>query len=175
MKKAFLVTGVSGSGKTTICEQLIADGYEAYNIEDIDGMFKMYHKDTGKIFKGYDNADPEQIKNARWICDTNKLKKLLKNQKTDSAFYCGIASNMEELIPLFDKLILLKTSQDILYKRLLTREGTEDMGATEESRQAVLGWKDWWENEMLKKKALMVNADGTLENIVQRIIKLTQD
>jgi dephospho-CoA kinase len=81
MKKAFLVTGVSGSGKTVVCEHLIADGYEAYNIEDIDGMFKMYHKDTGKIFKNYDNADPKKIKNSRWICNVNKLKKLLKMSK----------------------------------------------------------------------------------------------
>lgn len=108
--KKILVTGISGTGKTTVCKQLNTLGYTAYDIEDNDGMFKMYRKGTREVFDDFDNADPEKIHNSEWICDANQLKKLLNEQKTDIAFYCGVASNMDDLIPLFDTFILLKTN-----------------------------------------------------------------
>lgn len=173
-KKAILVTGVAGSGKSAVCKHLVTDGHEAYDIEEMGGMFEMYRKNTREVFDDYDNADPEKIKNAEWICDISKLKKLLGKQKTERAFYCGVASNMEELIPLFDIFILLKASSGTVHKRLSSREGTGDIGTTEESRQTVLGWKEWWEEEMLGKGAIAVNADVAPASVVREIIKLAK-
>lgn len=170
MYKKYLITGIAGSGKSSVCKQLISLGYEAYGIEDIDGMFAMYRKGTKEIFDDFDNADPEKIKNSEWLCDVSKLKKLLSQQKNAIAFYCGVASNMDEIIPLFNKVILLKTNPNELCRRLSTREGTEDMGNTKESRQTVLGWKDWWENEMVEKGALPLSADGSLDEIAETIL-----
>ncbi|MCH7605442.1 hypothetical protein IID24_05650 [Patescibacteria group bacterium] len=47
------------------------------------------------------------------------------------------------------------------------------MGNTKESRQAVLGWKDWWENEVEKKNVIVVNADGSPDDIAKKIIELS--
>lgn len=173
-KKAIFITGIAGSGKSAVCRQLIVDGHEAYDIEEVKEMFEMYRKNTREVFDDYDNADSEKIKNAEWICDISKLKKLLGEQKTERAFYCGVASNMDELIPLFDVFILLKANLGTVHKRLSNREGTGDIGTTEESRQTVLGWKEWWEEEMLQKGAIVVNADVALARIVREIIKLTK-
>lgn len=60
MKKRILITGIAGSGKSTVCQQLSSMGYESHGIEDIEGMFEMYHKGTIDVFKDYDNADPEK-------------------------------------------------------------------------------------------------------------------
>jgi broad-specificity NMP kinase len=46
MNKSVLVTGVPGSGKTAICEELKKMGYKAYNIEDMSGFFKIVNKKT---------------------------------------------------------------------------------------------------------------------------------
>jgi len=172
MKKKILITGIAGSGKSTISKTLCDLGHEAYDIEDIDGMFEMYRKDTGEIYENYDNADPEKIKNAEWLCDVEKLKSFLGKQRENKAFYCGIASNMDDIIPLFDKVILLQTSSGVLHKRLSGREGTDDIGNTEEGRQTVLGRKDWWEDEMKKKEAIAVNADGSTIDVAKKIIKM---
>ncbi len=174
MNKKYLITGVTGSGKSSICWQLAFTGYEAHDIENINGMFAMYRKGTKEIFEDFDNSDPEKIKNSEWLCDVNKLKELFARQEKEIAFYCGVASNMDDLIPLFDKAILLKASSEVLYKRLASRKGTDDMGATEESRQAVLGWKDWWENEMVEKGAIALSADGSLDEVVKAVIKTTE-
>lgn len=62
-KKKVLITGIAGSGKSAVCRELLSMGYEAYGIEDVDGMFAMYQKGTMEIFSDFDNSDPEKIKN----------------------------------------------------------------------------------------------------------------
>ncbi len=170
--KKILITGIAGSGKSTVCQTLYEMGYETYGIEDIEGMFEMYHKGTDEVFKDYDNSDPNKIKQADWRCNSEKLKELLQTQKNDLAFYCGVATNMDELFPLFDQVILLKASSDNIYKRLSNREGTDDIGNTEASRKTVLGWKDWWEDEMTKKGVLVVDANNVPEAVTKTILTL---
>ncbi len=171
MKRKYLVTGVAGSGKTSLCRALEQMSYEAYDIEDIEGMFAMYRKDTGELYVDYENGDPEKIKNSEWRCHVEKLQDLLSRQKSERAFYCGVASNMDDLFPLFDKVIVLSVKSEALHARLLSREGTEDMGNTEESRQMVLGWKAWWEEEMENKGAIVVKAEGSPVEVVQRVVR----
>ncbi len=169
--KKILITGVSGVGKTSVGEHLRKLSYESTDIENIDGMFEMVHKGTKEIFDGYDNANSEHIKNAEWICDTDKLKLFLESQKSETAFYSGIASNMDDILPFFDKVIVLSPSPRTLNERLNNREGTDDIGNTQEGRDIVLGWKDWWENEMKKKGAILINANGNLDEISKKILE----
>lgn len=160
MKKKIFITGISGSGKTTLSQTLNTLGYQAYNIEhDQFGLFKFIRKDTGEHYIDYDNTDIEKVKNASWVCDVEKLKKLLKEQTEDISFYCGTASNNVEIMPLFDKVFFLKVSPNILYKRLLVREGTDDYANTEAGRQIVLSRIDKFNKENIEAGAIAVNAD----------------
>ncbi|MDO8492524.1 MAG: AAA family ATPase [bacterium] len=171
MNKPILITGIAGSGKSSICKHLLDLGYESYGIEDIEGIFAMYRKGTKEIFDDYENSDPEKIKNSEWLFDESKLKALLNQQKNEVAFYCGVASNMNDLVALFDQTILLKTNPKELHRRLSTREGTEDIGNTEESRQVVLGWKDWWENEMVEKGATVIDANREIKEVAKKVLE----
>lgn len=125
MNKSVLITGVSGSGKSFICEELGKLGYKSYDIEEIDGLFNMVHKETGKItsLDMFDNQDMEVVKQHNWVCDKVKMQKLVdKNLKksvlSNVVFYCGTASNTEEIFSLFDFVILLKASEETIRKRL---------------------------------------------------------
>lgn len=82
---------------------------------------------------------------------------------------------MDDLFPLFDRVLVLKTDAKSLHARLSTREGTDDMGNTEASRQTVLGWKDWWENEMEEKGAVIVDARDGSHVVAKKIIELTKN
>lgn len=175
MKKKILVTGVSGSGKSTVCKALREFGEETYSIEeDFDGMFAMYRKGTNELFEDFENGDLEKIHASEWRCNIEKLKELMATQKKERAFYCGVASNMNDLLPLFDQILVLKTSPQVLHGRLSNREGTEDMGGTEESRQAILGWKDWWEEDMQDRGAVLVSADNASQEIAREILRVSQ-
>ena len=76
MNKAVLVTGVSASGKSFLCEELSRLGYRSYDIEEIDGLFNMVSKATGKItdWKDYDKHNLECVKQHDWTCDKRKLQ-----------------------------------------------------------------------------------------------------
>lgn len=170
MKKHYLITANAGTGKSSVARTLQKMGYESYDLEDIKGLFDMYRKDTGKKYVEFDTGNPEHIANAEWLCDIKKLKELLSQQKNDIGFYAVAGNNMDQMIPLFDKTFLLVVGKETLYKRLLNREGTKDMGGNEVGRQAVLSWKEWWENEMRKYPVIEITAEGTSEEIANAIL-----
>ena len=171
MKKSILISGIAGSGKSFIAKYLNKIGIESYDIEDYGNLFKMYRKDTNKVFYNYDNRNIQHVKNSKWICDLNLLKKLIKNQKTSLAFYCGIAENIDEIIPLFDEFFLLKASNNVLYKRLCKRHKRNEYGGIEEVRQMVLKWKDEFEKRMESKGAIIIDADSSSNTISKRILE----
>ena len=174
MKKSIFITGIAGSGKSSMSEELNRLGYRAYDIEELKGMFKTVRKDTGEDFEDYDHADIEKIKNTDWICDRGKLEELVQSQGDGIFFYCGIASNNNEIIPLFDQTILLKASPEVIHQRLSSRSGTDDFGSTEEVRERVLSMKDQLENQWVEQGAVVVGANGSLAEVAKKIIELVQ-
>lgn len=173
MKKSIFVTGVAGSGKSTVSQELNKLGYKAYDIEDdVYGLFVMVRKDTGEPYTDYDNSDIAKVNNARWVCDLDKLKALIDTQNEDMAFYCGIAHDNKKLIPLFSKSILLQVSPEVLDSRLLTREGTDNFANTKAGRERVLSWKDEFEQKMIQAGMLPINADSSAEQVAKDILNL---
>ncbi len=169
MNKSILVTGIAGSGKSATCDEINKLGYKAYSIEDINGLFKMVDKKTGKPFKNYDNDNLELVKRANWICNKNKLQRLIRKNPKGIVFYCGVASNLDDLLPLFDKIFLLKVSQKVLRERLGTRT-SNDFGRTSEVQKWIFGWKKWWEDHMKEKGAIVIDASRSTSQIANDII-----
>ena len=170
MNKSILIIGVAGTGKSAICDELNNLGYKAFSIEDIDGLFTMVNKKTGKPFKNFDNDNLELVKQADWICDKKKLQRLMRKNSDGIVFYCGTASNLDDLLPLFDKIFLLKVSQKILRERLSTRT-SNDFGRTAEVQKWVFSWKKWWENHMKEKGATVIDASRSLLEIANDILE----
>jgi FMN phosphatase YigB (HAD superfamily)/broad-specificity NMP kinase len=175
MNKSILITGISGSGKSFLCEVLRKLGYEAYGIEEMHGLFAMVDKKTGKVNDDFDNQNLESIKQHDWICDKKKLKELIRKNSgkvvlDDMIFYCGTASNSDELLSMFDKVFLLKASEKATRKRLATRK-SNNFGCADDVQEWVLTWKDWWENHMLEKGAIIIDANRKIKEIANDIIK----
>ncbi len=170
MNKSILITGVAGSGKSAVCKELKKLGYKAYDIEGIAGLFKMVDKKTGKPAKNYDNYNLESVKQADWICNKKKLQQLMLKNSKGIVFYCGTASNLDDLLPLFDKIFLLKISQKVLRKRLSKRT-SNDFGRTSEVQRWIFSWKKWWEDHMREKGAIVIDANHPLQKIATDIIK----
>lgn len=171
MKKSVFVTGAAGSGKSTVCRELLALGYVAIDIEDDRyGLFSFVRKDTGEPFMDYDNTDMAKVKNASWVCKTDKLRELMQAQSAELVFYCGIASNNLELMPLFNASILLQATPGILNGRLLVREGTDDFANTAAGRQELLRWKGGFEDKMIANGMIAVNADPDVRAVAEAIL-----
>ncbi len=170
MNKSILITGVAGSGKSAVCDELEKLGYKAFGIEDMKDMFTMIDRTTGKKSEIFDNDNIEMVKKHDWICDKEKLRKLIEDNKDGIVFYAGTGSNMDDILPLFDMVFLLKPSPETLTKRLSKRT-SEKFGRTQEVQEWVFSWKDWWEEKMEKDGAVVVDANQDLEKVVADIIK----
>jgi dephospho-CoA kinase len=170
MNKSILITGVAGSGKSAVCDELRKRGYKAYGIEDMEGLFTMVDKTTGKIAENYNNDNLKSVKQHNWICNKSKLQELVHKNPKGIVFYCGVASNLDEILFLFDKIFLLKVSPKILRERLSTRK-SNDFGRTSEVQKWIFSWKKWWEKHMQEKGAITINANRNLKELTNDILK----
>ena len=170
MNKSILIIGVAGSGKSAVCDELNKLGYKVFGIEDIGGLFTMVDKKTGKPVKNFDNDNLESVRQADWICDKSKLQQLMRKNSNGVVFYNGTASNLNDLLPLFDKIFLLKVSQKVLRERLSTRT-SNDFGRTSEVQKWVFSWKKWWEDHMKEQGAIVIDASRSLREIAEDIIE----
>jgi len=140
LHKSILITGVAGSGKSAVCKELKKLGYPAYDVESVGGLFKMVDRKTGRKTTNYDNDSLESVKQHDWMCNKKKLKQLIKSNSKAVVFYCGTASNLDEVLSLFDKIFLLKVSSKILCERLNTCTSNK-FGRTFELQKWILSWK----------------------------------
>lgn len=171
MKKSILITGVSGVGKTSLSNKLNELGYKSYDIDDVPGLFTMIHRETKLPIENHDNFDLNKVKVMTWICDIPKLKSIIDEEKGDLAFYCGNGSNIYQFMELFDKVILLTTNMETTKHRLSTRTNN-NFARTEEVQEYVLGKKDEWENEMIKRGAFVVDVHEKLDAVAQEVIEM---
>lgn len=169
MGKAILVTGVAGTGKSSVSFALRRLGYAAYDIEAIPGLFSIMHKETGLPHTEHSNDDLELIKQGDWICDTKKLKQMIEHEDHEVAFYCGIAGNIDDLWKLFDKSVVLNTSDEVLLQRLGTRKKGE-FANTNDVQQWVLSGKAWFIEKCIDQGALAIKAEGSPEEVAERIL-----
>jgi broad-specificity NMP kinase len=84
-KRNYLIEGVSGTGKTSVCHELRRRGYQAIN-----GDRELYYQadpTTGENTKSLDSEAEAQHANNLW--DIDKVRKLATNQDNEATFFCG--------------------------------------------------------------------------------------
>lgn len=162
-----LITGIPGSGKTSLCENLKQKGYIAYDADEDFGQW--IHKKTGsKLYtRPTDNREDYY-----WIWRSDKIKKKL-NHTTDSlVFFCGFATNQSELYEDFDKIVVLDCDLETIKHRLTSRPNNA-FG----KRPADFDWIRKTSNSIMQdlpqEKVIEVNADEPLEKVISSILTQT--
>jgi adenylate kinase family enzyme len=171
MKKAILITGVAGAGKSTVSAKLRELGYVSHEIETIPGLFRTVDKDSDEPFECFDEQDAEHVKKAKWICDESVLKEMITNEKSDLSFYCGTSSNIQKLLHLFTMTIVLSASPTNTRNRL-THRTSHDFGKSRDVQDWLLSWKDDWELFMKEKGAILISSDAPLIEVTEEILKI---
>ncbi len=157
------VTGVSGTGKTSVAKALTTEGITAI---DIDYLSHWEHAQTGERTGWEPGASDEWHESHVWLCDISELKKTLKG--TQNIAVVGYASNQAEYIELFDKIFVLSVGSRTLEQRLKGR-GAEDFGTHPAERARVLNWQKTFDDEMVAKGAIRIDAEQPLEKVVGEI------
>ena len=111
----YLIEGVSGTGKTTVCEELKNRGYKAVEADE-----EIAHYADPKTGLPTEEKNPDN-----WIWNEEKFKKALQRDGDDPIFICGGAMNQEDFKHHFAKTFTLHIDDETLTRRLFTRTNND--------------------------------------------------
>jgi hypothetical protein len=123
----FLVEGVSGTGKTSVCHELRRRGYDAVN-GDADLAISLSPGQASVT------AEDDHT-NHGW--DEARVRAIAANDSSPRTFFCGGSRNVAAYLDVFDAVFVLEVDRATLLDRLAQREDG-DWGSTPDQRDLVL-------------------------------------
>ena len=102
-KRNYLIEGVSGAGKSSVCMELRRLGYQA-----IDGDNELAYQGDPETGAPVSSVGAGVPAHETHIWDVNKVKQIINNKNTEVAFFCGGSRNFSKFIDLFDGVFILE-------------------------------------------------------------------
>jgi dephospho-CoA kinase len=136
-----LVAGISGSGKSSVCEELRRRGYDAHDI-DLDGNAVWVDRESGEVLsaEAYQGAASlAWFEMHDWCVVPEKISTIASRAGDDVVFVCGMTQNEHEVTHLFSKVIYLSIDPETVRNRVGTRT-RNDFGKAEHEMAAILDW-----------------------------------
>jgi broad-specificity NMP kinase len=132
-RRNYLIEGVSGTGKSSVCHELRRRGYAAINGD----RELAYQGDptAGEKTEGFGNEAEARHEHHFW--DVEKVRRLAANQDDEATFFCGGSRNFRQFIDLFDEVFILDVDAETLIQRLDARTD-DDWGKRKSERELIL-------------------------------------
>ena len=162
-KRNYLIEGVSGTGKTSVCHELRRRGYAALN-SDRD-LRQNTNPMTGDPLITYSSAE---MRHAGNLWDVEKVRRLAASQDDDVTFFCGGSRNFNEFIDVFDQVFILDVDVDTLNRRLDNR-ADDDWGKSPSERELILRLHATKED--LPGSGIVIDATQPLDRVVDEILR----
>lgn len=153
----YLIEGVSATGKTTVCDELLLRGYHAI------------HGDRTLAYQG----DPETgvpldgFMHEHHIWDIDRVKSLVADQSNNMSFFCGGSRNFYRFIKLFDVVFVLEADIGAVIKRLSARP-EDEFGGKANERELVAQFHAT--KEGIPKNGVSIDASKPLAKVVDEIL-----
>ena len=160
-----LLTGMSGTGKSTVIGELAARGFNAIDA-DTDAWSE-WVEFTGA--PGESPVEPDRD----WVWREDRVQGLLSTEDTDLLFLSGCAMNMGKFYPHFDHIVLLSAPADLIVQRLATRTNNP-YGKHPDEVARVLGLMQTIEPRLRNAAGHEVDTSAPLDEVVAMILRLVQ-
>ena len=164
----YLIEGVSGTGKTTVAEELQRRGYHV--IHGDRELAYVGDPETGEPLDGPPResvTDSLRWGHAHWIWPVDKVKSLIADQRHAKSFFCGGSRNFHHFIDLFDEVFVLDIDVDTLNRRLAGRP--EDEFGGKPSEQQLIA-RLHATKEDIPKNAVSIDATVPIARVVDQIL-----
>lgn len=155
----YLIEGLSGTGKTSVCDELQRLGYQAI------------HGDRELAYRG----DPEtgrptdDIGHEHHIWDVDKVRALVADHDVAVTFFCGGSRNFAKFQDLFDGIFVLEIDLRTLNRRLDERPESEWGGGTPTERKLIVRWHRTKEN--IPENGISIDATVPIAQVVDTILR----
>jgi broad-specificity NMP kinase len=153
-----LLTGMSGTGKSTILRELDARGYTT-----VDTDF-----DDWCVWTEDERGEPEQV----W--DEERIHALLTDTREINLFISGTVSNQGKFYPLFDHVVLLSAPTPVIVERLATRTHNP-YGKHPDELAEILGYIETVEPLLRRTASQEIDTSAPLEDVLETILNLVRD
>jgi dephospho-CoA kinase len=147
-----LVTGMSGTGKSTVLAELARRGFEVVETDDAPWS-EWSEADGGYVWR-------EEL-----------VAELLSRDEGATLYVSGTVSNQGRFYPRFDAVVLLSAPADVLLRRIEART-TNDYGKSAEDRALILS--DVAEVEPLLRATCTHELDATqpITDVVAQLVEI---
>lgn len=158
-RRNYLVEGLSGSGKTSVAEELARRGHQ------------VVHGDRELAYQG-DPGTGEPVttgghENHLW--DVAKVRALAADHQHSVTFFCGGSRNFSSFLDLFDAVFVLRVDLATLHRRLDARPATEWGGGRPTERERIARWHQTGED--VPQEAVTIDATAPLDRVVDDILQ----
>ena len=161
----YLITGVSGAGKSTVIGELQKRGFTAYDTEELPDLAPMLDRRTGKfVDKSQANGD---FKRFVIVLQEDKLKELLDSDET--VFLSATGHNQSDFYPLFNNIFALIIDESTQEHRLATRTNN-DTGNNPIDREYLVSGNQRVQSKLLDIGAIAIDATKPLTKVIDSIL-----
>jgi hypothetical protein len=162
------VTGVSGSGKSSVCEILRSQGRMAVDA-DWEGFSQWVHRGTGEPVQDPPYPVPEGwLDDFAWMVRPEAVERLAAGLGSRVCFLCGGFENEVEVMPFFDRVVCLVVDESTLRDRLASRT-TNAFGRHPEELRAALSWRLAFDDQFRKCGAAIIDATQPLRVVSAQV------
>jgi dephospho-CoA kinase len=168
--KVFYITGMPGTGKSTVIEKLSERGAFSVDADSVKGLTHWINKNTKEKVEWHHGMSADWYKKHQYICYKEKLVDLINKSPKDIVVVAGLFNNRLELWDLFDKVFLLQCDEKTFFKRIIEREN-HDFGKHPLEKENILSWYKNFEREVSEEGAIPINTDCPLAEVVEEIYK----
>ena len=148
--KRVLLTGMSGTGKSSVVRALAARGYKAV--------------DT-------DNGWSEPLPDGRQQWREDAIDRLLDTEDADVLFVAGCEENQAQFHPRFDHIVLLSAPVETLLERVATRTGNP-YGKSPEELSRILDDLENVEPLLRRVADHEIRTTAPLDEVVEDVLRL---
>ncbi|HEV2124266.1 MAG TPA: AAA family ATPase [Chloroflexota bacterium] len=160
--KRVLLTGMSGTGKSTLIGELAARGYKAIDTDSDE--WSEWVPDIG---------DPESsgpTVEQDWVWREDRVQDLLATEDADVLFVSGCKSNQGKFYPQFGHIVLLSAPTPVLVERLATRTNNP-YGKHPDELARILGHIQTVEPRLRRTATLEVDTSAPVDRVIETILR----
>jgi dephospho-CoA kinase len=149
--KRILLTGMSGTGKSSLIAALRLRGYRAVDMDE----------------PGWSEYGPD----GDWVWSEGRVRELLSVEAGEALFVSGCATNQRKFYPQFDKIILLSAPASVIIERLASRTNNpygkhpDELAATLQNLETI--------EPLLRMSAdHEVDASASFEEVLSAVLRI---
>jgi broad-specificity NMP kinase len=156
-----LVTGMSGTGKSTLLDRLATRGYKTV---ETDG-----HPSLLEFVPETDDAGQTDGEAGEWRWHEERIQQLLSTEDADVLFVSGTVRNQGKFYPQFDHIILLSAPVPVIVERLATRTNNP-YGKDPDELAEILTYVETVEPLLRDGATLEIDTSVSMHDVVRTVL-----